>query len=36
MVVLVATQSNFGGHSIEGRRWKRYMDLELGLGKKGQ
>jgi len=36
VVVLAATQSSFGGHSIQGRRWKRYMDVELGLGKKGR
>jgi len=25
----------FGGHSTQRQRWERYMDLELGLGKKG-
>jgi hypothetical protein len=34
--VLAIAPSNFGGHSIQGRRWKRYMDLKLGLGKKGR
>jgi hypothetical protein len=32
--VLVAIQSSFGEHYIQGRRWERYMDLELNLVEK--
>jgi uncharacterized protein YneF (UPF0154 family) len=35
VVVLAIAQSSFGGHFIQRRRWKKYMDLDLGLGKKG-
>jgi len=34
MVVLTTTQGDFGGHSIQGQSWERYMDLELGLVEK--
>jgi len=34
MVVLVAIQGSFGEHSTQGRRWERYMDLELNLVEK--
>jgi hypothetical protein len=36
VVVLVVAQGNFGGHFTIRQRWERYMDLELGLGKKGR
>jgi hypothetical protein len=35
MVVLASTQGDFGGHFIQRQRWGKYMDLELGLGRKG-
>jgi len=35
VVVLATAQDNFGGHFIQGQRWERYMDLVLGLGRKG-
>jgi len=31
MVVLATTQGGFGGNSTQGKRWEKYMDLELGL-----
>jgi hypothetical protein len=34
MVVLVATKGGFGGHSIQHKGWKKYVDLELGLVEK--
>jgi len=34
MVVLATTQGGFGGHFIQGQRWERYMDLELGVVEK--
>jgi len=34
VVVLTAIQGGFGGHSIQGQGWERYMDLELGLVEK--
>jgi uncharacterized protein YneF (UPF0154 family) len=35
MVVLAIAQGDFGGHFIQRQGWKKYMDLELGLGRKG-
>ncbi len=34
VVVLAVAQGGFGGHSIQGKGWERYMDLELGLVEK--
>jgi len=35
MVMLATAQGGFGGHFfIQGWRWERYMDLELGLVEK--
>lgn len=34
MVVMVVVQGSFGGHSSEGQRWEKYMDLVLGLVEK--
>jgi len=34
VVVLIVIQGGFGGHSTQGQRWERYMDLELGLVEK--
>jgi len=35
-IVLIATQGDFGGHFTQRQGWERYMDLELGLGRKGR
>jgi hypothetical protein len=36
MVMLAIAQRDFGGHFIQKQSWEKYMDIELGLGRKGK
>jgi hypothetical protein len=35
-VAMVVVQGGFGGCSFQGQRWEIYMDLCVGLGRKGR